>query len=103
MPSPVTSSSKKPKIQAMSMAAKKEGNDIPIVVMKRVNLLRNLVFNTAARMPMAKPKIMAMEMDTTARSSVFGKASPSTSETLRLLWYDIRKYGAFSSREVAVA
>ena len=73
------------------MAAKNEGNDMPIVVTKRVNLLRNLVLNTAVRMPMAKPQIMAMEMETAAKSKVFGKASPKMSETLRLLWYDIRR------------
>ncbi len=71
------------------MAAKNEGNDMPIVVMKSVNLLRNLVLNTAVRMPISNPNTMAMEMDTAAKSKVLGKASPKMSETLRLLWYDI--------------
>ena len=39
----------------------------------------------------AKPKTIAMEMETAASSKVFGKASPKMSETLRLLWYDMRK------------
>ena len=73
------------------MAAKNEGKDMPIVVMKSVNLLRNLVLITAVKMPITKPKIIAMEMETAASNKVFGKASPKMSETLRLLWYDIRK------------
>ena len=84
----------------MRMAAKNEGNDMPIVVMKSVSLLRNLVLMTAAKMPMIKPNTMAMEMDTAANNKVFGKASPKMSETLRLLWYDMRKYGPFSTMAV---
>ena len=68
------------------MAAKNEGNDMPIVVMNNVSLLMNLVLMTAAKMPIIKPKTMAMEMDTAANSKVLGKASPKISETLRLLW-----------------
>ena len=73
------------------MAAKNEGKDMPMVVMNSVNLLRNLVLITAVKMPMSKPKTMAMEMETAAKSKVFGKASPKMSETLRLLWYDMRR------------
>ena len=49
------------------------------------------VLMTAAKMPIIKPKTMAIEIDTAANSKVFGKASPKMSETLRLLWYDIRR------------
>ena len=73
---------------------------MPIVVMKRVNLLRNLVLKTAVRMPMNSPKSMAMEMDTAANNKVFGKASPKISETFRLLWYDMRRYGPFNTTTV---
>ena len=73
------------------MAAKNEGNDMPMVVMKSVNLLRNLVLMTAVKIPITKPNAIAMEMDTAANSNVFGKASPKMSETFRLLWYDILK------------
>ena len=86
---PVTSSKMKPKIHAIRMAAKNEGNDMPMVVMNKVSLFKKFVLKTAVRIPMAKPRMKAMEMDTTARSNVLGKASPRILETLRLLWYDI--------------
>ena len=73
------------------MAAKNEGSDMPMVVINNVNLLRNLVLNTAVRIPITNPSTIAMEMDTAAKSKVFGKASPKMSETFRLLWYDILK------------
>ena len=82
------------------MAAKNEGNDMPMVVTKSVNLLRNLVLNTAVRTPINKPKSMAIEMDTAASNKVLGNASPKISDTLRLLWYDILKNGAFSTMAV---
>ena len=91
MLSPVTSSKRKPNTQAIRMAAKKEGSDMPMVVMNRVSLLRKFVFRMAVRMPMAKPRMKAMEMDTAARSKVLGKASPRMLETFRLLWYDMRR------------
>ena len=64
---------------------------MPIVVMNKVSLFMNLVLMTAAKMPIISPKTKAMEIDTAANNKVFGKASPKTSETLRLLWYDMRR------------
>ena len=75
----------------MRMAAKNDGNDMPMVVMKSVSLLRNFVLMTAAKMPITKPNSMAMEMETAASNKVLGKASPKMSDTLRLLWYDMRR------------
>ena len=85
MLNPVTSSRIKPKIQAIRMAAKKDGNDMPMVVINKVSLLRKLVFNMAVRMPINKPNIKAKEMETTANSKVLGNASPKMLDTLRLL------------------
>ena len=84
----------------MRIAAKNEGSDMPMVVINNVNLLRNLVLMTAAKIPITRPKAIAIEMDTAAKSRVFGKASPKMSETFRLLWYDILKYGALSTMAI---
>lgn len=88
MLSPVTSASKKAKTHAKRIAAKKEGTDIPKTEKKRAILSNQLPLKTAHKTPIVIPTIMAKNMETTAKSAVFGKASDKISITCRLLWYE---------------
>ena len=69
------SESKKPKIQAITIAEKKEGTDIPNTPKIRDKLSNKLSLNTADKTPTNKPIKRASKIDVVANKIVFGKAS----------------------------
>jgi len=78
---PVNSESKKPNIQAIRMAEKKDGNDIPKVPTKLIRRSKALPLNSAAKSPRLKPRIRARLMAAVARTKVLGKVSLKICET----------------------
>ena len=85
MLNPVTDSRTKPKSHAMRIAAKNEGNDIPIVVINNVKRFKKLLFTMAVSTPRSTPITKANKIDTNASIKVFGKASESIVPTGLLL------------------
>ena len=83
---PVRSARTNANIHAISMAAKKDGRDIPSTEKTRAILSTKVSFSIAVMIPMNTPRISAKRMETVARRIVFGKASARMDETFRWLW-----------------
>ena len=96
MLNPVTDSRTKPNSQAMRIAAKNDGSDIPIVVINNVKRFKKLLFTMAVSTPRSTPITNAKSIDTNASIKVLGKASESIVPTGLLLWYEYRRYGVLN-------